>query len=191
LLPVPRFRFRPRLWTSLKEGYTREDFAADAASGVTVALVALPLAIAFGIASGVRPDQGIVTAAVGGMIVSLLGGSKVQIAGPAGAFVALLYAIAEKYGVPNLLIATMMAGVLLFVMGALQMGTLIRFIPIAVVTGFTTGIAAMPVVKPVTTAIGMKRISVPMRQAPITKSSTPAIIVAISRLGTPYFSAIA
>jgi SulP family sulfate permease len=139
-LPRPRFSFRPRLWASLKS-YTREDFTADLGAGATVALVALPLAMAFGIASGVRPDQGIVTAIVGGLIVSLLGGSKVQIAGPAGAFVGLLYGIAEKYGVANLLIATMMAGVLLFAMGAFQLGTLVRFIPVAIVTGFTTGIA--------------------------------------------------
>ena len=137
-----RFPFRPRLWASLK-GYGRGDLAADLGAGVTVALVALPLAMAFAIASGVRPEQGIVTAIVGGLIVSIFGGSKVQIAGPAGAFVALLYAIVEKYGVPNLLIATMMAGVLLFAMGAFRMGTLIRFIPVAIVIGFTTGIAAI------------------------------------------------
>ena len=88
-----RFAFRPRLWGCLK-GYRRADFAADIGAGVTVGLVALPLAMAFGIASGVRPDQGIATAIVGGLIVSLLGGSRVQIAGPAGAFVGLLYAIA-------------------------------------------------------------------------------------------------
>ena len=137
-----RFPFRPRLWASLK-GYGRGDLAADLGAGITVALVALPLAMAFAIASGVRPEQGIVTAIVGGLIVSVFGGSKVQIAGPAGAFVALLYAIVEKYGVPNLLIATMMAGVLLFAMGAFRMGTLIRFIPVAIVIGFTTGIAAI------------------------------------------------
>ncbi len=125
------------------KGYRREDLIADTASGVTVALVALPLAIAFAIASGVRPEQGIITAIVGGFIVSALGGSKVQIAGPAGAFVALLYGITEKYGVANLLIATMMAGVLLFAMGALRMGTLVRFMPVAIVTGFTTGIAVV------------------------------------------------
>jgi sulfate permease, SulP family len=124
-------------------GYRRDDFIADLGSGVTVALVALPLAMAFAIASGVRPEQGIVTAIVGGAIVSLLGGSKVQIAGPAGAFVGLLYAIAEKYGLPNLLIATMMAGALLFAMGALRMGTLVRFVPVSIVIGFTTGIAAI------------------------------------------------
>ena len=153
-LPARHFSFRPRLWTSLK-GYRREDFIADAGSGVTVALVALPLAMAFGIASGVRPDQGIATAIVGGMIVSLLGGSKVQIAGPAGAFVGLLYGIAEKYGVPNLLIATMMAGVLLFAMGVLRMGTLVRFVPISVVIGFTSGIAIVIALSQVRDLLGL------------------------------------
>ena len=190
------FSFRPRLWSDLR-GYRRDDFAADLASGVTVALVALPLAIAFGIASGVRPDQGIVTAIVGGLIVSILGGSRVQIAGPAGAFVALLYAIVDRYGVANLLIATMMAGILLFAMGALRLGTLVRFIPVSIVIGFSTVrprrsrtcesamIAAMPVVNPITIETGMNRISVPSRSAPIAKSSTPAIMVAMSRLATP------
>jgi SulP family sulfate permease len=149
-----RFSFRPRLWTSLK-GYRREDFVADLGAGVTVALVALPLAMAFGIASGVRPDQGIVSAIVGGLLVSLLGGSRVQIAGPAGAFVAMLYSIAEKYGVANLLIATMMAGVLLFAMGAFRLGTLVRFIPVAIVIGFTTGIAAIIALSQVRDLLGL------------------------------------
>lgn len=150
----PWFAFRPRLLSSL-QGYHRDDFAADLASGVTVALVALPLAMAFGIASGVRPDQGIVTAVVGGLLVSLLGGSRVQIAGPAGAFVAMLYAIVERYGVANLLIATMMAGVLLFAMGALRLGTLIRFIPVSIVIGFTTGIAAIIALSQVRDLLGL------------------------------------
>jgi SulP family sulfate permease len=150
----PVFSFRPQLWASLK-GYRREDFVADAGAGITVALVALPLAIAFGIASGVRPDQGIVTAIVGGLIVSLLGGSRVQIAGPAGAFVALLYGIVERYGVANLLIATMMAGVLLFAVGALRLGTLVRFMPVAIVTGFTTGIAAVIALSQVRDFLGL------------------------------------
>src|SRR5688572_15439663 len=111
--------------------------------------------MAFGIASGVRPDQGIATAIVGGLLVSLLGGSKVQIAGPAGAFVALLYSIAEKYGVANLLIATMMAGVLLFAMGAFRMGTLVRFIPVSIVIGFTTGIAIIIALSQVRDFLGL------------------------------------
>ena len=153
-LPSPRLYFRPRLWASLKD-YRREDLAADVGAGVTVALVALPLAMAFGIASGVRPDQGIATAIVGGLLVSLFGGSKVQIAGPAGAFVGLLYGVAEKYGVPNLLIATMMAGVLLFAMGAFRLGTLVRFIPVAIVTGFTAGIALIIALSQVRDFLGL------------------------------------
>lgn len=146
--------FRPRLWTSLR-GYRRDDLFADLGAGVTVALVALPLAMAFAIASGARPEQGIVTAIVGGALVSLLGGSKVQIAGPAGAFVGMLYAIAEKYGVANLLIATMMAGLILFAMGAFRMGTLVRFVPVAIVIGFTTGIAAIIALSQVRDFLGL------------------------------------
>ncbi len=134
------FRFKPRLLAHLKT-YGRADFVNDLGAGFTVAIVALPLAMAFGIASGVRPEQGIVTAVVAGFLISALGGSRVQIGGPAGAFVALLYTIVEKYGVANLLIATMMAGVLLFAMGAFKMGSLVRFIPVSIVIGFTAGIA--------------------------------------------------
>jgi SulP family sulfate permease len=148
------FYFRPRLWASLRS-YHREDFVADLGAGLTVAFVALPLAMAFGIASGVRPDQGLVTAIIGGLIVSLLGGSKVQIAGPAGAFVALLYGIAQKYGVANLLIATMMAGAILFAMGALRLGTLVRFVPVSIVIGFTTGIAIIIALSQVRDFLGL------------------------------------
>jgi SulP family sulfate permease len=137
-LPV----FRPRLVDALR-GYRREDFAADLSAGVTVGVVALPLAMAFGIASGVKPEAGIFTAIIAGFLIAALGGSKVQIGGPAGAFVALLYAIVERYGVANLLIATAMAGVLMFAMGALRMGQLIRYIPVSIVTGFTNGIAVI------------------------------------------------
>jgi SulP family sulfate permease len=153
-VPAIAFAFRPRLWTSLK-AYRRADFAADLGAGVTVALVALPLAMAFAIASGVRPEAGIVTAIVGGLVVSLFGGSKVQIAGPAGAFVAMLYGIAEKYGVANLLIATMMAGAILFALGALRLGTLVRFIPISIVIGFTTGIAIIIALSQVKDFLGL------------------------------------
>jgi SulP family sulfate permease len=134
--------FRPRLIESLRH-YTRADFLADLSAGITVGVVALPLAMAFGIASGVKPDAGLFTAIIAGFLISALGGSKVQIGGPAGAFVALLYTIIERYGLANLLIATMMAGVLLIAMGALRLGQLIRFIPISIVTGFTNGIAVI------------------------------------------------
>jgi sulfate permease, SulP family len=138
----PSFRFRPRLADTLP-GYGRGDFAADLSAGVTVGVVALPLAMAFGIASGVKPEAGIFTAIIAGFLISALGGSKVQIGGPAGAFVALLYAIVDRYGVANLLIATIMAGVLLFAMGALRLGQLIRFVPVSIVVGFTNGIAVI------------------------------------------------
>jgi len=138
----PAFRFRPRLLDAVR-GYRREDFQADLSAGVTVGMVALPLAMAFGIASGVSPEAGLFTAIVAGVLISALGGSRVQIGGPAGAFVALLYAILERHGLANLLIATMMAGALLFAMGALRVGQLIRFVPVPVVTGFTNGIAVI------------------------------------------------
>ena len=118
-------------------------------------MVALPLAMAFGIASGVRPEQGIATAIIGGFLISVLGGSRVQIGGPAGAFVALLYSIAEKYGVANLLISTMMAGVLLFAMGAFRMGNLVRLIPISIVIGFTAGIAIIIGISQVKDLLGL------------------------------------
>ncbi|MEP7070731.1 MAG: SulP family inorganic anion transporter [Usitatibacter sp.] len=158
--PPLSFSFRPRLWASLKE-YRGEDFTADVGAGVTVALVALPLAMAFAIASGVRPEQGIVTAIVGGATVSLLGGSKVQIAGPAGAFVALLYGVVEKYGVANLLIATMMAGVILFAMGAARLGMLVRFVPVSIVIGFTTGIAMIIALSQVRDFLGLDTAKMP------------------------------
>ncbi|MFA7504033.1 MAG: SulP family inorganic anion transporter [Burkholderiaceae bacterium] len=150
-----RLRFRPALVDALKT-YRRDDLVADVSAGITVGFVALPLAMAFGIASGVKPEQGLATAIVGGMLISLLGGSRVQIGGPAGAFVALLYAIAARYGIANLLLATMMAGVLLFAMGALRLGNLIRFIPVAVVVGFTNGIAVIIALQQVRDFLGLQ-----------------------------------
>jgi SulP family sulfate permease len=126
-------RFRPRLIDSLK-GYTRADLRQDIGAGVTVGIVALPLAMAFGIASGVKPEQGIITAVIAGFLISLLGGSRVQIGGPAGAFVALLYAIGERYGLANLMLSTMMAGVLIFAMGALRLGRFIHLVPVPIIT---------------------------------------------------------
>ena len=136
------FRFRPKLLDSLRN-YRLDDLRADLSAGVTVGIVALPLAMAFGIASGVKPEQGIFTAVIAGFLISVFGGSRVQIGGPAGAFVALLYAIVEKYGVANLMISVFMAGVLLFAMGLFRLGNLIRFIPVSIVIGFTNGIAVI------------------------------------------------
>ena len=147
--------FRPRLFDAIK-GYRSGTFAADLGAGVTVGLVALPLAMAFGIASGVKPDSGIFTAIIAGFIISALGGSRVQIGGPAGAFVVIIYGIILQYGLANLLIATMMAGVLLFAMGLTGVGSLIRFIPIAIVIGFTNGIAVLIALSQVKEALGLE-----------------------------------
>jgi sulfate permease, SulP family len=134
--------FRPRLLDALK-GYERHHFAADLGAGLTVGIVALPLAMAFAIASGVKPEQGLFTAVIGGLIVSLLGGSSVQIGGPAGAFIVIVYGILARYGLTNLLIATALAGVLLFLMGLFRLGALVRYIPVTIVIGFTNGIAVL------------------------------------------------
>ena len=134
------FSFRPRLVDSLA-GYSGGRFLADLGAGLTVGLVALPLAMAFAVASGAKPEAGIFTAIIAGFIVAALGGSRVQIGGPAGAFIVIIYGIIQNYGLANLFISTMMAGVLLFAMGLTGLGSLIRFIPIAIVIGFTNGIA--------------------------------------------------
>lgn len=135
-------RFRPRLIDAL-QAYSASRFVKDLAAGATVAVVALPLAMAFAIASGLPPQAGIFTAIIAGFLISALGGSSVQIGGPAGAYIVIVYGIVERYGIANLIIATAMAGIVLFAMGALKLGGLIRFIPIAVVIGFTNGIAVL------------------------------------------------
>ena len=154
-MKLSSLRFRPALLDSLRT-YRRQDLMADVGAGLTVACVALPLAMAFGIASGVKPEQGLITAIIGGALVSLLGGSKVQIGGPAGAFVAMLYGIALQYGMSNLLLATMMAGAILFLMGALRLGQIIRFVPISIVIGFTNGIAVVIMLSQVKDFLGLQ-----------------------------------
>ena len=134
------FVFQPKLFTELRN-YSKEKFTADLMAGIIVGIVALPLAIAFGIASGVSPEKGLITAIIGGFIVSLLGGSKVQIGGPTGAFIVIVYGIIQNFGVEGLAIATVLAGMMLLLMGALRLGTVIKFIPYPIVVGFTSGIA--------------------------------------------------
>jgi SulP family sulfate permease len=135
--------FTPKLVTVLREGYGLADLRADMVSGLTVAIVALPLSMAIAIASGVTPDRGLYTAAVGGFIISLLGGSRFQIGGPAGAFIVLVALTAERHGVDGVILATAMAGVLLIAAGFLRLGTYIKFIPYPVTVGFTAGIAVI------------------------------------------------
>lgn len=132
----------PKLVTCLKT-YTKEQFIKDVIAGIIVAIIALPLAIAFAIASGVSPEKGLLTAIIGGALVSLLGGSRVQIGGPTGAFVIIVFGIIEKHGMNGLLIATMLAGIFLVLMGVFKMGSMIKFIPSPIITGFTSGIAVV------------------------------------------------
>jgi SulP family sulfate permease len=140
--PASFHRFRPRLLDAI-QGYDRTRFWVDVGAGVTVGVVALPLAMAFAIASGVKPEQGIFAAIIGGFIVSALGGSSVQIGGPAGAFIVIVYGIVQHHGLTNLLISTALAGVLLFAMGWLRLGALVRYIPVSIIIGFTNGIAVL------------------------------------------------
>ena len=132
----------PKLFTSLKS-YSRQLFYKDLTAGIIVGIVALPLGIAFGIASGVSPEKGLFTAVIAGFIISALGGSKVQIGGPTGAFIVIVYGIVQKFGLDGLMLATIMAGIILIIMGMLKLGTLIKFIPLPLITGFTSGIGSV------------------------------------------------
>lgn len=132
--------FKPRLFSTLKN-YSKETFMSDLMAGIIVGIVALPLAIAFGIASGASPEKGIITAIIAGFIISLLGGSKVQIGGPTGAFIVIIYGIIQQYGEAGLIVATLMAGILLILLGVFKLGAIIKFIPYPIIVGFTSGIA--------------------------------------------------
>ena len=134
--------FRPRLLDALR-GYGQSRWLADVGAGVTVGIVALPLAMAFAIASGLKPEAGLWTAIIAGFLISALGGTNAQIGGPAGAFIVIVYGIVERYGVANLLISTACAGVLLVLLGLFRLGTLVRFVPVSIVIGFTNGIAVL------------------------------------------------
>ena len=157
---VQTFDFKPRLLQCLKN-YNRKTFVADLMAGIIVGIVALPLAIAFGIASGVTPEKGIITAIVAGFVISALGGSKVQIGGPTGAFIIIIYGIIQQYGMEGLTIATLMAGVFLILFGLLHLGTIIKFIPYPIVVGFTSGIAVTIFTTQVKDLFGLNITSVP------------------------------
>lgn len=133
-------RLVPQLFKDLRD-YNKETFLKDLTAGIIVGVVALPLAIAFGIASGVSPTEGLITAIIGGFLVSLLGGSKVQIGGPTGAFIVIVFGIIQKHGIDGLALATLMAGVMLVLLGLLRLGSLIKFVPYPIIVGFTAGIA--------------------------------------------------
>jgi SulP family sulfate permease len=148
-------RFRPKILDAAK-GYSSQDFFQDLSSGITVGVIALPLAIAFAIASGLKPEAGLISAVIGGFLISAFGGSKVQIGGPAGAFVVIVYAIVERYGVANLILSTFFAGILLLTMGLFRVGNLIRFIPVAIIIGFTSGIAVLIGFSQIRDALGLE-----------------------------------
>ena len=153
--PAYLARFRPRLFASLA-GYNPSRFLKDAGAGITVGIVALPLAMAFAIASGLKPEAGIWTAIIAGALISTLGGSAVQIGGPAGAFIVIVYGIVARYGLANLLISTACAGVLLFLLGFFKLGTLVRYVPVSIVVGFTNGIAVLIALSQVKDLLGLK-----------------------------------
>jgi SulP family sulfate permease len=147
--------WQPKLISCLK-GYTRHDLVADSIAGVTVGLVALPLAMAFGIASGVSPQAGIYTAILGGLLVSALGGSRIQIGGPTGAFVVIVSGITARHGLSGLWIVTMMAGVLLLLLGFTGLGSAVRFIPRPIIISFTNGIALLIASTQIKDCLGLK-----------------------------------
>ena len=153
--------FRPKFFSVLKEGYTRKQFSGDLMAGIVVGIVALPLAIAFAVASGVSPDKGLITAVVAGFLVSVLGGSRVQIAGPTGAFIVIVFTILSQYGFDGLLISTILAGFLLIIFGLLRLGTLLKYFPHPLIVGFTSGIAVVIFSTQIKDALGMEITKVP------------------------------
>src|SRR5450432_937477 len=153
--------FRPKLFDTLKN-YSSQQFGKDLMAGLIVGIVALPLAIAFAIASGVSPEKGLYTAIIGGFIISAMGGSKVQIGGPTGAFIVIVYGIVQQYGVNGLIIATFMAGVMLIIMGLARLGAVIKFIPYPLVIGFTSGIALLIFSSQMKDFFGLRLTTVPV-----------------------------
>lgn len=184
--PEPTFRelFTPKLVTTLREGYGLADFRADLMSGLTVAIVALPLSMAIAIASGVTPDRGLYTAIAGGLVVSMFGGSRFQIGGPAGAFIVLVAATAELHGVDGLILATFMAGIILLAVGFLRLGTFIKYIPYPVTIGFTAGIAVIITASQIKDLLGLMLAHEP---GPL----LPKLKALVGALPTMNFSAVA
>ena len=154
-------RLKPKLLSILQTGYSAKDFGSDLVAGVIVGIVSLPLAIAFAIASGVKPEQGLYTAIIGGFVIALLGGSRVQVSGPTGAFIVIVYGIVQQYGYDGLAIATFLAGIMLIVMGVARMGVLLKFIPYPVTVGFTSGIALIIFSSQIRDFFGLQMTSVP------------------------------
>lgn len=166
-----RLAFRPRLVETLKT-LTRASFLADLSAGVTVGIIALPLAMAFAIGSGVKPEAGIVTAIVAGFLISALGGTRLAVGGPTGAFIVIVYGIVDRYGVANLIICTLMAGAMLMAMGFFRLGGLIRFVPQPVIVGFTNGIAVLIFLAQIRDFLGLRVNKVPAEFFSMVKTLT-------------------
>jgi len=158
---MPTRRYEPQLISALRAGYSRVDFSRDLVAGILVGIVALPISLAFAIASGVRPEQGLFTAIVAGFLISALSGSRFQIGGPTGAFIVIVYAIVQKHGYDGLAMATLLAGLILIAMGVAGLGSVIKFIPYPVTIGFTSGIALIIFVTQVRDFMGLRMDSVP------------------------------
>jgi SulP family sulfate permease len=154
-------KLEPKLITVLREGYSLKQFRGDLLGGLTVGVVALPLSIALAIASGVKPEQGLYTAIFAGFVIAVLGGSRAQISGPTGAFIVIVYGIVQKYGYDGLVVATLIAGILLIIMGLVRMGAFLKFVPYPVVIGFTSGIALIIFSSQVSDFLGLKLVKVP------------------------------
>jgi SulP family sulfate permease len=148
--------FKPKLFSILKSGLSKKQFTTDVMAGIVVGIVALPLAIAFAVASGVSPEKGLITAVVAGFLISVFGGSRVQIGGPTGAFIVIVYGIVEQYGIDGLIISTIMAGVFMILFGVLKLGALLKFIPNPLVVGFTSGIALVIFSTQIKDALGLE-----------------------------------
>ena len=159
-------QFEPKLLTVLRQGYGWSDLRADAVAGLTVAVVALPLAMALAIASGTSPEKGLHTAIIAGFLISALGGSRVQIGGPTAAFIPVVFVVIEKFGYGGLILCTLMAGLMLIGAGLLRLGTLVKYMPQPVITGFTAGIAVSIFSSQVKDALGLQMESVPAEFIP-------------------------
>ncbi|MFB6319578.1 SulP family inorganic anion transporter [Saccharicrinis sp. FJH54] len=153
--------FKPKFFSVLKSGISKKQFSADVLSGIVVGIVALPLAIAFAVASGVSPEKGLITAIIAGFIISFLGGSRVQIGGPTGAFIVIVYGILEKYGFEGLMISTILAGVILILFGILRLGALLKYFPHPLIVGFTSGIALVIFSTQIKDALGLDLAKIP------------------------------
>lgn len=188
--PRVNLGFTPKLFSTLQAGYSFANFRADVVAGLTVAVVALPLAMALGIASGASPDKGLITAVIAGFLISGLGGSRVQIGGPTGAFVVVVFNVIAQHGYDGLLIATVMAGIILIVAGYAKLGQIIKFMPHPVVMGFTAGIAVIIASSQVSDFLGLKISKIPADFVPkwtayfnaLDTTNSPTIAVGMASL---------